>query len=106
MKTKLFPNRLDTSKVAIQTHTHTGQGLDKDLHPATQPQHQVQCRFLLDVVVRQGAAVLQLLAGEDQALLVGGIPPRLSIALSSSCESNLCTASADGICAGWLVTLE
>ncbi len=78
MKTKLFPNRLDTSKVAIHTHTHThtGQGLDKDLHPATQPQHQVQCRFLLDVVVRQGAAVLQLLAGEDQALLVGGIPLR------------------------------
>ena len=28
-------------------------------------------RLLLDVVVRQRAAVLQLLAGEDQALLVG-----------------------------------
>ena len=28
-------------------------------------------RLLLDVVVREGAAVLELLAGEDQALLVG-----------------------------------
>ena len=33
--------------------------------------HQVEGRLLLDVVVRQGAAVLELLAGEDQALLVG-----------------------------------
>jgi hypothetical protein len=32
----------------------------------------VQRRFLLDVVVGQGAAVLQLLAGKDQALLVRG----------------------------------
>ena len=29
-------------------------------------------RLLLDVVVRQGAAVLELLAGEDEALLVRG----------------------------------
>ena len=36
-----------------------------------QAQHQVQCRLLLDVVVSQGAAILQLLAGEDEALLVG-----------------------------------
>ena len=28
--------------------------------------------LLLDVVVREGAAILKLLAGEDQALLVGG----------------------------------
>ena len=28
-------------------------------------------RLLLDVVVAQGAAILELLAGEDQALLVG-----------------------------------
>ena len=29
-------------------------------------------RLLLDVVVRKGAAVLELLAGEDETLLVGG----------------------------------
>jgi hypothetical protein len=32
----------------------------------------VQGGLLLDVVVGQGAAILQLLASEDQALLVGG----------------------------------
>jgi hypothetical protein len=46
------------------------EGLDEDLHAAAQAQHQVQRRLLLDVVVGQRAAVLQLLAGEDQALLV------------------------------------
>ncbi len=46
------------------------QGLDKDLHATTQAQHQVQGALLLDVVVRQRAAILQLLAGEDEALLV------------------------------------
>ena len=50
----------------------TRQGLDKDLHAAAQAQHQVQRALLLDVVVGQGAAVLQLLAGKDEALLVGG----------------------------------
>ena len=49
-----------------------GEGaLDKDLHAAAQAQHQVQGGLLLDVVVRERAAILQLLAGEDQALLVG-----------------------------------
>jgi hypothetical protein len=38
--------------------------------PTAQAQHQVKCRLLLDVVVRQRAAVLQLLAREDQALLI------------------------------------
>ena len=37
---------------------------------AAEPEHQVQRRLLLDVVVGQRALVLQLLPGEDQALLV------------------------------------
>merc|ERR1719409_1178995 len=40
-------------------------------HAATQAQHEVQRRLLLDVVIRERAPVLKLLAGEDQALLVG-----------------------------------
>merc|ERR1719231_1658237 len=36
----------------------------------TQAKHQVECRLLLDVVVRKGAPVLELLAREYQALLV------------------------------------
>jgi hypothetical protein len=30
----------------------------------------VQCRFLLDVVIAQSSAIFELLAGEDQTLLV------------------------------------
>ena len=37
---------------------------------ARESQHQVERRLLLDVVVRESAAVLELLASEDQALLV------------------------------------
>ena len=48
-----------------------GVGLLLALLPATaQAQHQVERGLLLDVVVGQGAAILQLLAGEDQTLLI------------------------------------
>ena len=46
------------------------QGLHEDLHATSQAQDQVECGLLLDVVVRKGAAILQLLACKDQALLV------------------------------------
>ena len=39
---------------------------------ASEAQDEVKGRLLLDVVIRQGAAVLELLAGEDETLLVGG----------------------------------
>ena len=55
----------------VQGNRLTRQGLDKDLHAASQTQHQVKGRFLLDVVIREGTTVLQLFASEDQALLVG-----------------------------------
>ena len=41
------------------------------LRTTAQAEHQMESRLLLDVVVVEGAAVLKLLAGEDQALLVG-----------------------------------
>ena len=40
-------------------------------HAAAQTTHEVQRRFVRDVVVGERAAVLELLAGKDQALLVG-----------------------------------
>jgi len=46
------------------------QRLHEDLHASAQAQHEVQRRLFLDVVVRKRAPVFQLLAGEDQALLV------------------------------------
>ena len=36
----------------------------------TKAQDKMQCRLLLDVVVREGAAFLELLSGEDEALLI------------------------------------
>ena len=42
------------------------------LGTTTQAEHKVEGGLLLDVVVAERAAVLELLAGEDQALLVGG----------------------------------
>ena len=49
-----------------------GEGLDEDLHPAAEPQDEVEGALLLDVVVGQGATVLELLASEDEPLLVRG----------------------------------
>merc|ERR1719412_2742134 len=49
-----------------------GQRLYEDLHTSPQPQDKVKGRLLLDVVIRQSPAVLQLLAREDQPLLVRG----------------------------------
>ena len=40
------------------------------LHASTKAKHQVQGRLLLDIVITQCAAVLQLLARKDEALLV------------------------------------
>ena len=49
-----------------------GEGFDKDLHTTTETEDQVEGRLFLDVVVREGAAVFELLAGEDKTLLVRG----------------------------------
>lgn len=42
------------------------------LTTTTQAEDEVEGRLLLDVVIRKSAAILELLAGEDQALLVRG----------------------------------
>merc|ERR1712159_89253 len=47
------------------------EGLDKDLHGATtKAEDKMERGLLLDVVVGKGAAVLELLAGENQTLLI------------------------------------
>ena len=48
-----------------------GKSLDEDLHTTSETEHQVEGGLLLDVIVGKSAAVLELLAGEDEALLVG-----------------------------------
>ncbi|POO01628.1 hypothetical protein TorRG33x02_024050 [Trema orientale] len=54
----------------LQRDRLPSQGLDEDLHPTTQPEHQVQGRLLLDIVIREGPPVLELLPGKDEPLLV------------------------------------
>jgi len=48
-----------------------GQRLDEDLHTTAETENEMEGRFFLDIVVGQGAPILELLAGEDQSLLVG-----------------------------------
>ncbi len=57
-----------------QKHTHDGTQVHRHnstlCRPPTQTEHQVQSGLLLDVVISQSAAILQLLAGENQTLLI------------------------------------
>merc|ERR1712180_385474 len=48
----------------------TGQRLHEDLHTSSQPQDKMECGLLLDVVIRESPAVLQLFSCEDQPLLI------------------------------------
>merc|ERR1712225_57122 len=45
------------------------------LTATTQAEHEVQSGLLLDVVILEGTAILELLASEDEALLVRGDAP-------------------------------
>ena len=59
-------------RLNLQRNSLASQSLDKDLHTTTETKDQVECGLLLDVVIRQGSAVLQLLSSKDQTLLVRG----------------------------------
>merc|ERR1711992_288236 len=50
----------------------TGEGLDEDLHASPESENKMEGALLLDVVVGGGSSVLELLASEDQPLLVWG----------------------------------
>merc|ERR1711945_17972 len=56
----------------LQCNCFTSQGFDKNLHTSSQTEYQMQSGLLLDVVVREGAAIFKLFAGKDQPLLVWG----------------------------------
>ena len=47
-----------------------GKSLHEDLHPAAEPQDEVEGALLLDIVVREGSPILQLLPGEAKPLLI------------------------------------
>jgi len=49
----------------------SGEGLDEDLHSSSKSEDEMESGLLLDVVVGKGASVFELLAGEDETLLIG-----------------------------------
>jgi len=66
-------NVLDgVSGLDVEGNRLTGEGLDEDLHTTSKSEDQMEGGLLLDVVVREGSAVLELLASEDESLLIRG----------------------------------
>ena len=58
-------------RLDLEGDSLASQRLDEDLHTATKTEDQVEGGLFLNIVIRKSAAVLELLASEDQALLVG-----------------------------------
>merc|ERR1739844_383990 len=56
----------------LESDSFASQSFDKNLHTSTETENQMQSGFLLNIVVREGAAILKLFAGKDQSLLIWG----------------------------------
>ena len=48
----------------------TSESLDEDLHSTSESEDEMESGLLLDVVVAEGSAVLELLTSEDESLLI------------------------------------
>jgi len=59
-------------RLDLECDGFTGQCLHEDLHTSSQPENKMEGGLLLDVVVGQSPAILQLFTSEDQSLLVWG----------------------------------
>merc|ERR1712180_513939 len=57
-------------RLNLEGDSLTGQSLHEDLHTSSEPENKMECGLLLDVVVRECPAILQLFASKDQPLLV------------------------------------
>lgn len=79
------------ARLHLQRDCFPGQSFNKNLHATTQTQHQMEGRFLLNVVVRQRATILKLLTSEDQALLVGRNSCRQQLFYKTvPCDAEVC----------------
>ena len=56
----------------IESNGLTGEGLNEDLHTSAKSEDQVKSWLFLNVVIRKGAAIFELLASEDETLLIWG----------------------------------
>ncbi|KAI5082600.1 hypothetical protein GOP47_0002343, partial [Adiantum capillus-veneris] len=61
---------LSSQNTLRQNSSTLSSAQQKLLLPTTEAKHKVKSRLLLDVIVRQGAAILKLLSSKDQSLLV------------------------------------
>merc|ERR1719291_398591 len=75
-------------RLHLEGDSLAGEGLDEYLHPAAEPQDEVEGALLLDVVIGEGSSVLQLLPREDEPLLVRG---------NTLLVLNLCFNVLDGV---------
>merc|ERR1712180_442109 len=57
-------------RLHLESDGLSSQRLDEDLHTSSQPQNKMESGLLLDVVVRESPAVLQLFTSKDQPLLI------------------------------------
>ena len=58
------------SRLDIKGDGLSSKGLDEDLHSTSESQYEMQGRLLLDVVVREGTTIFELLSSKDQSLLI------------------------------------
>lgn len=56
----------------FKSDSFSGEGLHEDLHSTAESEDQVQSGLLLDVIVREGSTVVELLSTEDYTLLING----------------------------------
>ena len=54
----------------IKSDGFTSKGLDEDLHTTSESKNKMESGLLLDVIVGEGSAVLELFTGEDESLLI------------------------------------
>jgi hypothetical protein len=58
-------------RLYIEGNGLSGKSLDKNLHTTTKTKNKVKSGLLLNVVVRKGTTILELLSGKDETLLIG-----------------------------------
>ena len=56
----------------VESDGLSGESLNEDLHTSSESEHEMEGRFLLNVVISKSSSVLELLTGEDKSLLVRG----------------------------------
>ena len=54
----------------VQCYGFACQCFDKNLHATSKSQNKMECRFFLNVIVRESSTIFQLLTGKDKSLLI------------------------------------